>query len=122
MDWRLVILESPYAGDVERNVEDARKCTLDALMHGDAPFVSHLLYTQEGILDDNDPKERNVGISAGLAWRKVAEASVVYADLGITPGMIRGMRVAQADGLPVEIRFIEEGEEDEISPPDTGAV
>ena len=103
---RLVILESPYAGDVEKNVEYARRCVRDSLMRGEAPIASHLLYTQEGILDDDVPEERKKGIAAGLAWRKVAAASVVYTDLGITEGMEFGISKADSDGLEVEYRTI----------------
>ena len=52
---RLVIVESPYAGDIETNVKYARRCVKDSLMRGEAPIASHLLYTQEGILDDTTP-------------------------------------------------------------------
>ena len=40
---RLVIVESPYAGDVEANEEYARQCVRDSLMRGEAPIASHLL-------------------------------------------------------------------------------
>lgn len=47
---RRVVLESPYAGkdkeEVERNTRYARACVRDCIIHGDAPFASHLLYTQ----------------------------------------------------------------------------
>ncbi len=61
----LVILESPFAGDVEKNLEYARKCMRDCFMRGEFPFASHLLYTQDGILDDDLLEERKLGISAG---------------------------------------------------------
>jgi hypothetical protein len=103
---RLVIIESPYAGDVEANVAYARRCVRDSLLRGEAPIASHLLYTQPGILDDNDPRERIKGIHAGLAWREVAQASVVYTDLGISPGMEVGIAAAHEAGVPVEYRQI----------------
>lgn len=101
---RLVILESPYAGDVEANVAYARACVRDSLLRGEAPIASHLLYTQPGILDDRDPTERQHGIEAGLAWRAVAQASVVYTDRGISTGMEYGIAAARAAGVPVEFR------------------
>lgn len=101
---RLVILESPYAGNVEQNVEYARKCVRDSLRRGEAPIASHLLYTQPGILDDDVPEERAQGIDAGLAWRRVADASVVYTDFGISRGMQYGIEAAQRAGRPVEYR------------------
>lgn len=67
---RRVILESPYAGDVGANLAYARAALRDSLMRGETPVASHLLYTQTGVLDDSDPAERELGISAGLAWGK----------------------------------------------------
>lgn len=104
---KLVIIESPYAGDVEANVAYARAAVRDSLSRGEAPIASHLLYTQPGVLNDDDPHERQWGIDAGLAWRRVAEASVVYADRGVSSGMSYGIRAAEAAGLPVEFRYIE---------------
>lgn len=103
---RLVILESPYAGDVERNIEYARAAMRDCLMRGEAPMVSHLLYTQPGVLDDDDPSERGIGIERGLAWRRVAQASVVYTDRGISNGMRQGIEAAREAGIPVEFRAL----------------
>ena len=103
---RLVVLESPFAGDTERNIKYGRKCVLDSLMRGEAPIASHLLYTQPGLLDDTDPTERRVGIEAGLAWVRVADASVVYMDYGISAGMSHGIDVAHLAGIPVEYRTI----------------
>jgi hypothetical protein len=104
---RLVILESPFAGDVEANIEYARACLRDSLARGEAPIASHLLYTQPGVLDDDIPEERSWGIDAGLAWRRVAEGSVVYTDLGISKGMEYGIAAARDAGLPIEYRTLD---------------
>ena len=103
---KLVIIESPYAGDVKRNVAYARACVRDSLQRGEAPIASHLLYTQPGILDDNIPHERLWGIEAGLAWRRVAEATIVYEDYGITDGMHYGIVAAVSAGIPIIQRKI----------------
>ena len=91
----LVIIESPFAGDVETNIKFARACMRDSLNRGEAPFAMHLLYTQDGILDDDIPEERNWGIEAGLAWGKHASRTVVYTNLGITEGMETGIQRAK---------------------------
>ncbi len=104
---RLVILESPYAGDIEANVAYARACVRDALERGEAPIASHLLYTQPGILDDTISTERQLGIDAGLAWRRVADATVVYTDRGVSRGMNEGIAAAVKAGIPVEYRELD---------------
>ena len=103
---KLVILESPYAGDVQANIDYARRAVADSLSRGEAPIASHLLYTQPGILDDDDSQERELGISAGLAWGRVADASVFYIDRGVSRGMEEGMRRAREENRHVEVRRI----------------
>ena len=105
-----VIVESPYAGDIERNIRYARLCMRDCLLRGEAPFASHLLYTQESVLDDTIPEERKLGIFAGFAWGSVAETVVVYMDYGISNGMLEGILKARADGRPIEYRQLFETE------------
>jgi hypothetical protein len=101
----LVILESPFAGkgetEIERlvnqeaNIHYAHQCIRDSCLRGEAPIASHVLYTQA--LDDTDPEERKLGIAAGLAWRKHADYSVFYIDRGWSRGML-----AAYDSLDVE--------------------
>ena len=102
----LVILESPYAGFIERNIQYARKCIADSLKRGEAPIASHLLYTQEGILNDKIPEERKLGIEAGLAWVKVADKSVFYIDYGMSKGMTAAMDKCISDNTCFERRTI----------------
>lgn len=102
---RFVIVESPYAGDIEANEEYARKCLHDCLIRGEAPFASHLLYTQPGVLDDLKPDERNSGIEAGIEIAKRADATVVYLDHGISKGMEHGMAAALKAPRVMEYRW-----------------
>src|SRR5215831_6437670 len=106
---RLVIVESPYAGNPWRrflNRHYARMCLRDCIERGEAPFASHLLYPQRGILRDGDAIERQRGIAAGLAWGEVADATVVYTDRGITLGMQQGIHAAMQARRPVEYRSL----------------
>lgn len=102
--YRRVIVESPYAGDIETNVAYARAALRDCLSRGEAPIASHLLYTQPGVLDDDNADERVWGIQAGFAWSNAAEATVVYDDLGISRGMQYGIERAEREGRPIEYR------------------
>lgn len=101
---RRVILESPFAGDIRKNKKYARAALKDCLNRGEAPYASHLLYTQPGVLRDRKPQERALGIWAGLAWGQCAELVVVYTDLGISEGMKKGIELAELEGRPIEYR------------------
>ena len=103
---RRVILESPFAGDVEKHVAYARACVRDSLSRGEAPIASHLLYTQPGILRDEVTEERQWGIDAGLAWASGADATVVYTDHGISRGMEYGIANATKAARPIEYRSL----------------
>lgn len=105
---RLVIVESPYAGEVELNVEYARGALADCLARGEAPYASHLLYTQPGVLDDLKPEERKLGIEAGLAFGDVCNLSAVYVDRGWSSGMAYGVERARKARRPLEIRTLPE--------------
>jgi len=91
----IVIIESPYAGNVELNVRYARACMRDSLLRGEAPYASHLLYTQPGVPRDEVPEDRELGITAGFAFRRVADVIAVYTDLGISSGMQRAIDLEQ---------------------------
>jgi hypothetical protein len=107
----LVLIESPFAGDIELNIRFARACMRDSLSRGEAPFAMHLLYTQEGILNDDIPEERSWGIAAGMAWGKNAEITAVYTNLGISPGMEYGIQRAKEEARPLEYRELEKWQE-----------
>jgi len=104
---KLVVIESPYAGDIEANVEYARRCVRDSLERGEAPVAFHLLFTQPGILRDEVKEERQWGMDAGHAWIEKADLVAVYTDKGISRGMKWGMRVAYKYLIPVAERTLD---------------
>ena len=87
-----VILESPFAGNIKENIKYAKRCVRDCLKRGEAPIASHLLFTQDGILNDENKAERALGIAAGLTWTDVCDYVVVYTDRGISDGMRIGLQ------------------------------
>ena len=103
----LVVIESPYAGDVEANVAYAKRCVRDSLHRGEAPYASHLFFTQPGLLDDNVPVERRLGIESGFAWGRAAPTVAVYVDRGVSPGMREGIAVALRRGATVDVRSLD---------------
>lgn len=103
---KLVVIESPYAGDVEKNLVYLKECIRHSLSLGEAPYASHLFFTQPGILDDTAPAERALGIAAGLAWQSRADLVAVYHDKGISKGMWEGIENAQKLGIPITMRSL----------------
>ena len=105
-----VIIESPLASPTiegwVQNKKYARACMRDCLERGEAPYASHLLYAQEGLLNDDIAEERALGIHAGLVWGKFADKSVVYTDLGISSGMERGIKRAREENREIEYRTL----------------
>lgn len=113
---KTVILCSPYRPDCDpdsieyvnilaRNLNYVRACVSDSIFnHKEAPFASHLLYTQ--ILDDKIPAQRALGLEAEHSWFQGAHTVVMYIDLGISEGMLKAERLAGCMGMRVEKRII----------------
>lgn len=104
----LVIVESPYAGDIEANVKYARECMRVCLLQDMAPYASHLLYTQDGVLKDHIREDRVLGIEAGFAWGKKANERHIFMDRGMSSGMNEGLRQAYIHQQEVLFRWIYE--------------
>ena len=102
-----VVIESPYAGDTVNNIMYAKKCMMDSFNRGEAPYASHLFFIQDGLLDDNNPAQRELGISVGLEWGRSSDLVAVYTDRGISKGMERGIHYAKLKGKRIEYRSIE---------------
>ncbi len=116
MGYPRVFIESPYNGtpeEIKRNVNYAILAMQDCLLRKEAPFASHLMYTQtreQGFVSDDDEVNKCVGreaaIEAAMSWGLVSEKTVVYQDYGITRGMKYGIANAEKAGRPIEYRNI----------------
>lgn len=102
------VLESPFAGNIPRNIAYAKLCIRDMLSKDEAPIASHLLFTQPEILDDNNKEQRKLGIEAGHSWIRVADNVAVYHDFGISPGMEIGITRATDAHVNIEYRTLPE--------------
>lgn len=105
---RLIVIESPFRGEgyqeTQVNILYARACVYDSLKRGEFPYASHLFYTQDGILDDTDEEERDLGINAGVAWGSLAKRTVVYTDRGISEGMTYRIKRAEENNKEIIYR------------------
>ena len=88
----IVYICSPYAGEVSENVENARKYSRFAVDKGYIPVAPHLLFPQ--FLNDNHPKERQLGLFFGNALMSKCSEVWVFGDC-ITAGMEAEIRRAK---------------------------
>ncbi len=109
-EYKPIIIESPYAGDVEKNQRYLNACIRDAVLnHGETPYASHRMLT--GALDDLNKEEREIGISAGLEMTQHLTACcnaipVFYLDEGFSPGMRRAADSYKTRKNLIELRSL----------------
>lgn len=95
-----IYVASKYAGDVAANVKTAIKCCRYVINQGYMPVASHLLYPQ--ILNDNNPRERELGLKFGLALLSTCDEVWVFMSGGvISKGMEQEIAVAKRLGKSV---------------------
>ena len=100
----LVIVESPFSGDLTKNRLYLQKCLRDCIERGESPYASH------GLLPSalDEATERRLGIEAGYAWWRAATKIAFYIDLGWSRGMNAAMERLTRDkyAMPFEVRRI----------------
>lgn len=101
---KFVIVESPYAGETERNTAYAYRCLRKCIDDGEVPFASHLLFPR--VLQDFDPRQRQQGIELGYRYWDFASTIRFYLDYGWSPGMELAFERAVERGYDIEIAFI----------------
>ena len=95
---------APLGGDVEGNLKRVRAYTAYALRCGTAPVVPHF-YAE--CLDDNDPKDREIGLAAGMSLLWLCDEVWVFGDT-VTDGMRAELKFCK--NLNIRIRYITEKE------------
>lgn len=104
---KLIYVASPYAGEVEKNMEFAKKACRFCVEQGHAFFAPHLLYPQ--LLDDRVQAERQTGLDMGIAMLPRCDELWCYGGR-ISLGMHSEMEEADRLGIPVRrVREMENG-------------
>jgi hypothetical protein len=107
---RRVIVETPYRATdvytVDQHMEYLKAAMADCVRRGESPMASHHLLPG-GILDDDTPYERQLGIRCGIAWGDVADAIIVYSDLGVSSGMKQAILYYKDAGKIIEWRTLD---------------
>lgn len=95
----IVYICSPYAGDIDANVDAARRYSRFAVEQGYIPIAPHLLFPQ--FLNDADPKERQLGLFFGSPDEQMLRS------LGIWQSHLSGHgsrnRESQVEELPLTL-------------------
>ena len=102
-----VYICSPYAGDVEGNIKRAGKYCRFAIDKGYIPIAPHLLFPQ--FLDDNNPKERELGLHMGEILLTKCKELWCFGDR-ISEGMKREIEAAKRHRIFIRY-FSEETDE-----------
>ena len=104
---KLIYVASPYAGEIEKNTEFAKRACRHAMSEGHAFFAPHLLYP--ALLDDSKPRERQLGIDMGITMLAHCDELWCYGEQ-ISYGMHLEIREAAHLGIPVRrVREYENG-------------
>ena len=99
-----VYICAPLGGDVQANLERVKKYTEYALKCGTAPVVLHFYAL---CLDDSIPREREMGMAAGLSLLWFCDEMWVFGD-EITRGMAAEIQFCK--NLHVKTRKIRDSE------------
>ena len=97
-----VYICAPLSGDVQGNLEKAKRYSEYALRCGAAPVTPHFYAL---CLDDNIPEEREMGMAAGLSLLWFCDEVWVFSDQP-TEGMRDEIKLAH--NLNIKVRIIKE--------------
>ena len=103
---KTVAIESPLAGDFEKNRRYALWCAYVCQLRGEAAYASHLFYTQ--FLDDENKTHRTFGIEAGYEWAAKADEIVFFTDFGMSRGMYKALDKWRAEEKPYRFDVLPE--------------
>jgi len=95
---KIIYVASPYAGDIQKNTEFAKRACRHVMNEGHAFFAPHLLYPQ--FLNDTNSHERQIGLDMGIAMLSRCDELWCYGDR-ISPGMHLEIEEAGRLGIPV---------------------
>lgn len=104
---KIIYVASPYAGDVQKNTEFAKRACRHVMEQGHAFFAPHLLYSS--LLCESVPTERQLALDMGLVMLSACDELWCYGDR-ISQGMMS--EIAEAERLGIPIRRVMEQEND----------
>lgn len=112
----VVMIESPYSGDIDRNIRYLLLCVAETgTVYDEVPYASHLYMTQhprcrDFYTCDYDEKwtvlTRDIAIENSQSFRHRCDKSIFYTDLGWSRGMESAKKYCIEHNLLFEERRI----------------
>lgn len=110
----IVVLESPYSGDIQRNIAYGQRIMTDSRERGEIVIMPHLLWTQHHeapnhFIADDDKIQivgREKSIEQIKILRTVVDKVVFYTDYGMSSGMVHGLEDCKKRHIEHEFRTI----------------
>jgi hypothetical protein len=113
----VVLLESPYSGNIPLHVAYAQRAMADARSRGEIVLMPHLLWTQHHkaphyFVSDFKPEYdisgagREESLEQIKVLRRFCHKVVFYMDYGMSSGMKHGLDDCIENGIPYENRVI----------------
>ena len=102
-----VFICSPYRGDVEQNIRNAKAFSRQAALGGYSPVVPHLLFPQ--FLNEDDLEERQVGIQLGLEQLAVCDEIWIFRHT-----ISDGMKIEIQKATELNIRIVYKSQDDSV--------
>lgn len=104
-----VYVISRYAGNIEKNVDDAIKACKYLIGKNKQPIASHLLYPQILGVGDKDMESRTLGLMYGLSLLAMCDEVYCFeTKSGLSAGMEQEIREAKRLGKPIHYVRLEE--------------
>lgn len=102
MKKKVVYVASRVRGNLQQNINDAKRYCRYSVLQGVIPIVPHLMYV--GALNDEDPTERELGMNLGIELLQSGFIDELWAftdDDGPSEGMKKEIEIAGRLNIPV---------------------
>lgn len=95
---KLIYVCSPFSGDKEANIENAKRYCSHVIDCGEAPIASHLHYPL--FLDDDNADDRELGLKFAKLILSKCDEIWVYGER-LSGGMQEEIAFASKNGIPI---------------------
>lgn len=97
----IVYIASPFAGEVDKNIRNAKRYCQFAVRQGVVPLAPHLLFPQ--FLNDRNEAERRLGLDFAITLLDRCDELWVFCTAGrVSKGMAAEIAYAEKYNIPIK--------------------